>query len=95
MSGANFDGTYQPDISSYDYDAPLDEAGRPTRKFFLIRQVIKKYLPTGTQLPEMPASLPVIEIPPFELGEAAALPVPLGEPVLSEQPKTMEDLEQP
>jgi beta-galactosidase len=95
MSGANFDGTYQPDISSYDYDAPLDEAGRPTRKFFLMREVIKKYLPAGAQLPELPAPLPMIEIPPFELREAAALPGPLGKPVLSERPKTMEDLGQP
>ncbi len=94
MSGANFDGTYQPDISSYDYDAPLDEAGHPTRKFFLMREVIKKYLPTGAQLPELPAPLPMIEIPPFELREAAALPGLLGKPVLSERPKTMEDLGQ-
>jgi beta-galactosidase len=95
MSGANFDGAYQPDISSYDYDSPLDEAGRPTRKFVLIREVIKKYLPAGTQLPEMPAPLPMIEVPPFDLKEAAALPGPLGKPVLSERPKTMEDLGQP
>ena len=94
MSGANFDGSYQPDISSYDYDAPLDEAGRPTRKFGLLREVIKKYLPTGTQVPELPTPLPMIEIPPFELKEAAALPDLLGKPVLSEQPKTMEDLRQ-
>jgi beta-galactosidase len=92
MSGANFSGTYQPDISCYDYDAPLDEAGRPTRKFFLIREVIKKYLPTGAPLPELPAPLPMIEVRPFELGDAAPLPGPLGKPVLSEQPKTMEDL---
>jgi beta-galactosidase len=94
MSGANFAEAHQPDISSYDYDAPLDEAGRATRKFVLIREVIKKYLPTGTQLPELPAPLPMIEIPPFALREAAALPGLLGKPVLSEQPKTMEDLGQ-
>jgi beta-galactosidase len=94
MSGANFDGTYQPDISSYDYDAPLDEAGRPTRKFVLVREVIKKYLRTGTQLPELPTPLPMIEIPAFELREAAALRGLLGKPVLSERPKTMEDLGQ-
>jgi beta-galactosidase len=94
MSGANFDGSYQPDISSYDYDAPLDEAGRPTRKFGLLREVIKKYLPTGAQLPELPTPLPMIEIPPFELREAAALLGPLGKPVLSAQPKTMEELRQ-
>ena len=94
MSGANFDRTYQPDISSYDYDAPLDEAGRPTKKFFLIRQAIERYLPAGKKLPELPAALPVIEIPPFELKEAAGLADLLGEPVTSEQPQTMETLGQ-
>jgi beta-galactosidase len=93
-SGANFDGSYQPDISSYDYDAPLDEAGRPTEKFFLMREAIKKYLPAGTQLPELPAPLPMIEIPPFELRETAQLVGLLGKPALSEHPKTMEALGQ-
>jgi len=94
MSGANFDGAYQPDISSYDYDSPLDEAGRPTRKFFLMREVLKKYLPAGTHLPELPAPLPMIEIPRFELREAALIAGLVGKPVLSEHPKTMEALGQ-
>ena len=94
MSGANFDGSYQPDISSYDYDALLDEAGRPTRKFFLMRETIKQYLPAGVQLPNMPAPLPMIEIPRFELREAAALSGLLGKPILSQHPKTMEALGQ-
>src|SRR5437667_7467453 len=45
MNGANSGKTYEPDISGYDYDSPLDEAGRPTQKFFAMRDVIKKYLP--------------------------------------------------
>ncbi|OGD13569.1 MAG: hypothetical protein A2V76_06490 [Candidatus Aminicenantes bacterium RBG_16_63_14] len=28
-AGANFSDRYQPDVTSYDYAAPLDEAGRP------------------------------------------------------------------
>jgi len=94
MSGANFDRGYQPDISSYDYDSPLDEAGRPTRKFFLLRETIKKSLPVGTQLPELPAPLPMIEIPRFELSEAAPLAGLLGKPILSQHPRTMEALGQ-
>jgi beta-galactosidase len=94
MSGANFDGAYQPDISSYDYDAPLDEAGRPTRKFVLMREAIKKYLRTGTRLPELPTPLAMIEIPRFELRESAPPAGLLGKPVLSEHPKTMEALGQ-
>lgn len=29
-------------MTSYDYDAPLDEAGDPTPKYFELREVIKK-----------------------------------------------------
>ena len=94
MSGANFDGNYQPDVSSYDYDAPLDEAGRPTRKFFLMRETIEKYLPAGSQLPELPEPRPMIEIPRFELKEETALASLLGNPIPSDQPQTMEALGQ-
>lgn len=33
-------GKYGADITSYDYDAPLDEAGDPTEKYFEIRKVL-------------------------------------------------------
>ena len=49
-SGANCDTTYQPTVTSYDYDAPLSEAGDPTPKYFAFRDVIGKYRP----LPEIP-----------------------------------------
>ena len=32
-NGANDKGVYRPTITSYDYDAPLDEAGNPTAKY--------------------------------------------------------------
>lgn len=52
-SGANGGaGVYNPQLTSYDYDAPLTEAGDPTDKYFAIRDVIGRYLP----LPNM--SLP-------------------------------------
>lgn len=38
--GANYEGTYQPDITSYDYDAPLSEAGDPTPKYYAIRDAL-------------------------------------------------------
>ena len=94
MSGANFDRSYQPDISSYDYDAPLDEAGRPTKKFFLVRQAIERHLSAGKKLPQLPATLPTIEIPSIELAEAAGLADLLAKPVTSERPQTMESLGQ-
>ncbi|SDE31844.1 glycoside hydrolase family 35 protein [Glycomyces harbinensis] len=47
-NGANDKGTYTPIATSYDYDAPLDEAGSPTAKYWAFREVIGRY----TDLPE-------------------------------------------
>ncbi|KJK11426.1 beta-galactosidase [Terrabacter sp. 28] len=44
-NGANDKGLYQPTVTSYDYDAPLDEAGRPTEKFWMFRDVIRRHEP--------------------------------------------------
>jgi len=94
MSGANFDFAYLPDITSYDDDSPLDEAGRPTAKFHALREVIRKYLPAGVELPPLPAPLPVIEIPAFQLSESSSLAPLLRDPIRSERPQTMEALGQ-
>ncbi|CAO1309866.1 unnamed protein product [Diamesa serratosioi] len=37
-------GKYMADITSYDYDAPLDEAGDPTPKYYNFMGVISEYL---------------------------------------------------
>ncbi|XP_052750577.1 CAD protein isoform X2 [Galleria mellonella] len=42
-AGANYGDTYTADITSYDYDAPLSEAGDPTPKYYAIRELLKKY----------------------------------------------------
>lgn len=44
-AGANHEGPgkYKPDLTSYDYDAPMDESGDPTPKYMLIRDTIKNY----------------------------------------------------
>ena len=55
-------------MTSYDYDSPIDEAGRLAPKFALYRDVIRKHLAPGETLPEPPPPLPMIEIPRFDLG---------------------------
>lgn len=40
--GADYKDQYKPVTTSYDYDAPLSEAGDPTEKLFAIRTVISK-----------------------------------------------------
>ncbi|MGW8481697.1 glycoside hydrolase family 35 protein [Microbacterium sp. NPDC055903] len=60
-NGANHKGRYLPLVTSYDYDAPLDEAGNPTAKFFALRDVIAKYAPVPDEVPDAAAPAPVIE----------------------------------
>ncbi|MBT2503612.1 beta-galactosidase family protein [Curtobacterium sp. ISL-83] len=52
-NGANDKGVYRPIATSYDYDAPLDEAGRPTAKFHAFRSVIARY----AAVPPLPAPM--------------------------------------
>jgi beta-galactosidase len=56
-SGANDKGVYRPTVTSYDYDAPLDEAGNPTAKYHAFREVISRYapVPAATASPAAPA----------------------------------------
>jgi beta-galactosidase len=94
MNGANFSKVYEPDTSSYDYDSPIDEAGRIAPKFALYREAIRKHLPPGETVPALPAPLPAIEIPRFLLLESAPLRSLLGKPVKAARPLTFEDLHQ-
>ena len=62
MNGANYGDHFQPQPTSYDYDAPMDEMGRPTTKFFALRHVLAKHLAPGERTPEVPPTTPVVEI---------------------------------
>ncbi|MBO5036899.1 MAG: beta-galactosidase [Clostridia bacterium] len=53
MAGANHGGKYEPDVSSYDYDALLDEAGNITEKYRITQRIIKKYF-GDFEAPEFP-----------------------------------------
>ncbi len=93
MNGANSNGkNYEPDVTSYDYDSPLDEGGRPTAKYTAYRDVIAK--DTGTTLPAIPTVAPSIKIAEFKLEDAVSLWKTLPEPKHSAQLQTMEDLDQ-
>ena len=94
MNGANWDQkTYEPDVTSYDYDSPVSESGDLTKKYFAFREVIAKHRP-GVTIPDPPAPLPVIEIPEFELAESASLWANLPSPVIVDQPRSMEQFGQ-
>ncbi len=93
MNGANSNGkNYEPDVTSYDYDSPLDEGGRPTSKYFLFRDTITKN--TGITPPPVPTVAPPITIPSFTLTQSTSLWNNLPKPTHSEKPLSMEDLDQ-
>ena len=82
-AGANSPG-FAPDVTSYDYDAPINEYGHATPKFWELRTMMQKYSlspdpsPKGkgkkVALPAVPkAPMPIITVPRFELTEFAPL----------------------
>jgi beta-galactosidase len=93
FNGANSDeGGYWPQVSSYDYSAAVDESGRPTKKYFLFRDVIAKR--TGQTLPAVPAPADIIEIPAIRLDQVAPLFKNLPRAIERKQPVNMEALGQ-
>ena len=93
MNGANSDHDgYQPDVSSYDYDAPLDESGRPRAKYFALRDMIQKA--THRTAPDVPASPPMMALPALRLVESRSLWTALPSAIRSEKPLSMEDVGQ-
>jgi beta-galactosidase len=93
MSGSSWtDKQFLPDVTSYDYDAPLDEAGHPTTKFFAYREILARY--AAAPLPLVPAVPPVVTLPDFALEQSSSLWKNLPTPVESEDPQPMEHLGQ-
>jgi len=90
-AGANSGGKgYEPDLTSYDYDAPIDEQGRATAKYMALRNLIGSYLPGKTKLPPIPDPVPVMSFPETELAPFTSVWDNLPEPVRSVQPKPFE-----
>ena len=93
-NGANVAPVYEPQPTSYDYDAPLGEYGNATPKYYAFRDVIQKHLPAGQKLPDVPAPNPVTSFASVTLTECAPLSSAFGRRVKSDRPLTMEDVDQ-
>jgi beta-galactosidase len=93
-AGANaFNPTqFQPDVTSYDYDAPVNEQGAPTEKYFALRDLIAKYV--KYKIPEVPKSVPTMEIPAFQMQPFTTVWKELPAAIKSPQVKPMESLGQ-
>ncbi len=93
-AGANaFSPTqYQPDLTSYDYDAPINEQGMATPKYFMLRNMIQQHV--DYKIPDVPAPIKAIEIPAIKMKKAYNLwdfKLPVHQ---SPQPKPMEIYDQ-
>lgn len=95
-AGANYstERNIQPDITSYDYDAPISEAGWATEKYMGIRELLKQRVPYS--LPDVPERIPVISIPDVYFDKTCDVLTMLEteSPVLADEPMTFEDLGQ-
>jgi beta-galactosidase len=91
-SGA--DRPFKPDTSSYDYDAPISEAGWPTEKFFETRALFAKHLMPGESIPEPPPTNAVISFPAIRADECAPVVANLPKPQKDSAPGTMEQYDQ-
>ena len=69
-AGANNTG-FAPDCTSYDYDAPIDEQGAATEKYYQLRELLQKH--SDVKLPAVPKPLPIISIPEVKFEEMAPL----------------------
>ncbi|MGC2160886.1 MAG: beta-galactosidase family protein [Silvibacterium sp.] len=93
MNGANASGkSFEPQTTSYDYAAPLDEAGNPTPNYYALRNLFQKFQPS-VKLPAIPASMPLISVAPFTLKQSTSLWKNLPAARHSEDPMHFEDFE--
>lgn len=84
-----------PQVTSYDYDAPLDEQGNPTAKYFAIQQMVHEVLPAQPQAaPLVKPTLPPAAHPLVAKVSLFAVLKQLAAPVLSSYPQTQEALGQ-
>ena len=102
-AGANSPG-FAPDVTSYDYEAPINEQGLPTSKYWELRTMMQKYSlspapsPKGkgnkVALPAVPkAPMPIIEVPQFRLEKVMDLCGLVTKRVENRDVLTMEDMD--
>ena len=96
MNGCSARGvTDLPQVTSYDYDALLDEQGNPTPKYFAVQKMMETYYPEYPQM--KPLTKESFELKDIALSEKVSLfetLADLAQPVESLYPVKMEDLGQ-
>ena len=88
-AGANSPG-FAPDVTSYDYDAPISESGQTTPKYWELRRTLAKYM-GGERQARVPATIKSMAVPQFTLTEFAPLFDNLPAPKTDRDIRTMEE----
>ena len=89
-AGANSPG-FAPDVTSYDYDAPINEYGLPTEKYWELRKTLAKY--SDKKLPDVPKkAAEVISVPKVTLKNVAPIYMGADSTATSREPLTFEDM---
>ncbi len=83
---------FQPDVTSYDYDAPVNERGEATSKYYALRSLIAKYV--KYKIPNVPKPTQVTEVAAFDVKPVNTIWNELPAAVKSAQPVPMEALGQ-
>lgn len=91
-AGAN-SPSYAPDVTSYDYDAPISESGQTTPKYFALRKTLAKYM-NGEKQARIPKLIKPIAIQEFRLTEVAPLFDNLPQAKKDVNIRTMEEYDQ-
>ena len=96
MNGCSARGVIDlPQITSYDYGAPLNEQGNPTEKYYALQKMIHDNYPDIQQMaPLVKPSLEIKNIPLTNKVSLFATLDTISEPIQSKYPKTMEELGQ-
>lgn len=84
-----------PQVTSYDYDAPLNEQGNPTEKYFALKAMMKQMFPDIEQNePLVKESMSITGI--SLTGKVGLFSIidDISEKIVSKYPKTMEALDQ-
>lgn len=96
MNGCSARGNIDlPQVTSYDYEALLDEQGNPTPKYFAIQQMLKNYYPEYPQMePLVKESFELKNIPLSEKVSLFETLEDVAQPIESLYPMKMEELGQ-
>lgn len=89
-AGANSPG-FAPDVTSYDYDAPISEQGTATPKFYELRKMMARY--TKGKMPKEPKpAAKIIPVPRFTLDEFVPIENGIDSTSVEKSTVTMEDM---